>query len=191
MASALSDSVEASDEGSAPCGGERRGKRDREQADEDSGGSACKEPRLSASERMQLRLLANVPELRDYRRDARGRRRAVFLTSGSLIDAGLSAIVATHTTVSSAASEGGDDLVDDRPSAETNIAEDGCGGGHSRGGECSGSGSGGGATTNRGAHSSGCGGDGGGATGSRGTTNAEMALQRDNNNKPTSTTSPP
>ena len=32
--------------------------------------AACKEPRLTAAEAMQIRLLANVPELRDHRKIA-------------------------------------------------------------------------------------------------------------------------
>ena len=121
-----------------PKGGKR--KRDPEQADEEGG--ACKEPRLTAAEAMQIRLLANVPELRDYRKDARGRRRAVCLTSDSLIDAGLSAIVAKHTTVSNVPSEGGDA---DRRSATMDGAIE-CSA--SSGGEISGSTTGGGGIDN-------------------------------------------
>ena len=52
-----------------------------------------KEPRLDARDVMQLRVLANVPLLQGPMRDARGRRRAVCLSTEELIDAGLSAVV--------------------------------------------------------------------------------------------------
>ena len=85
-----------------PTGG-RAGSRKRQEPpsdeDEDEGGSS-KEPRLSHGERMQLRLLASVPAMSAPLRDERGRRRAFSLTSSELVEAGLSAIVAGHATLS-------------------------------------------------------------------------------------------
>ena len=75
-----------------PTGGRSR-KRELDE-DDDDGGTAIKEPRLTQREVMQLRLLASVPALSGPLRDARGRRRAVSLTSSDLINAGLSSIVA-------------------------------------------------------------------------------------------------
>jgi hypothetical protein len=84
---------------SLTCSGEL-GKRGLESDGEEAASEGVrKAPRLTASESMQLRLLAAVPTLNQPLRDSRGRRRAVCLSSSELVDAGLSALIGAHTTV--------------------------------------------------------------------------------------------
>lgn len=92
-----------------PTGGRTARKREHDGSEEEG---ASKEPRLSAREAMQIRLLANVPALSGPLRDSRGRRRAVCLTSTELVDAGLSALVSQAVSTEpddTTRSEGGEE----------------------------------------------------------------------------------
>jgi len=109
---------EAGDAGSSeepaaaePTGGRVR-KREHESTSRDA--SPAKEPRLTAREAMQLRLLANVPALSGPLRDSRGRRRAFSLGIGDLIDGGLAGIVASSMIAP-----------DDRGDAQAEAEDDG------------------------------------------------------------------
>ena len=59
--------------------------------------------KLSKREEMQLKLLASLPTMSMPLRDARGRRRSTCVSSEEIVEAGLSALVASHTVGAAAA----------------------------------------------------------------------------------------
>ena len=71
--------------------------------------------KLTAQERMQLNLIANLPSMNRPLRDARGRRRSTCVTSEEIVEAGLSALIANHGSMSSDAAADG--LIKDEPAA--------------------------------------------------------------------------
>ena len=60
---------------------------------------------LTQAEKMQLRLIANLPSMQQPLRDHRGRRRATCVSSAEMVEAGLTALVSDHATLRA----GGDD----------------------------------------------------------------------------------
>lgn len=84
----------------SPTGG-RRGKRDADNAPEGES-EGVKEPRIEGMEprdSAQLRLLAMVPSMGGPLRDARGRRRAISLSTSQLVEAGLASLVQEEASV--------------------------------------------------------------------------------------------
>ena len=73
----------------SPTGGRRGGKRDLEEAPEPSDAKEARRGSISREDEATLRLLASVPVLHSQHRDARGRRRAISITSSQLVEAGL------------------------------------------------------------------------------------------------------
>ena len=71
--------------------------------------------KLTAQERMQLNLIANLPSMNRPLRDARGRRRSTCVSSEEIVEAGLSALIANHGSMSSDAAADG--LIKDEPAA--------------------------------------------------------------------------
>ena len=70
----------------------------REMQDDNDSEHQPKQSRLSARDVMQLKLLAAVPQ-RGPLRDERGRRRSTCISSEELVEAGLTALVTSHTSV--------------------------------------------------------------------------------------------
>ena len=104
------------------------GKRRADVAAEGDEAVAKKGRRLTMQERMQLKLLANVPSMNEPLRDARGRRRSTCVSSEEIVEAGLATLIATHATAVSndddESEEGGDDADgDDDSDADSNAAE--------------------------------------------------------------------
>ena len=77
--------------------------------------------KLTAQERMQLNLIANLPSMNRPLRDARGRRRSTCVSSEEIVEAGLSALIANHGSMSSDAAADG--LIKDEPAAAAAAAD--------------------------------------------------------------------
>lgn len=59
--------------------------------------------RLTRREEMHLKLLSTLPSMNEPLRDATGRRRSTCISSEEIVEAGLSMLVATHTTTADTA----------------------------------------------------------------------------------------